>query len=61
MKNWKTTTGGVIAVIMAVCAIVKGLVDGAPIDWTTSIAAISAGIGLIMAKDSNVTGGTVQQ
>jgi hypothetical protein len=58
MVNWKTTAGGVIAVIAALADIatqlLSGHIDGSRI--TTDFAAVSAGVGLIFAKDKNVTG-----
>jgi xanthine/uracil/vitamin C permease (AzgA family) len=60
-KSWKTSASGIIAIIVAVCGIATAIIAGTPVDWTTSIAAITAGVGLLMAKDSNVTGGTIKQ
>ena len=45
-------------ILTAVVGVVQSLIAGHAIDWTNTIAAIMAGIGLITAKDSNVTGGT---
>jgi hypothetical protein len=56
--NWKTTTTGVIAIVVAVCAAVKALIDNDPttsLDVGTTIAAITAGVGLILAKDAEKT------
>jgi hypothetical protein len=61
MKNWKTTTTGIIAIITAVLGAVSGVIAGHAVDWTSVVSAVIAGVGLIAAKDSNVTGGTVQQ
>lgn len=55
MKNTKTTLAGIGAILVAVGGAMKALFDGDPstnLDLTTTIAAISAGIGLIMAKDA---------
>lgn len=57
LKNWKTTLAGVAA-ILAVAA--KVLTTGT-VDWATDGPAVIAAIGLIAAKDSNVTGGTSKQ
>ena len=57
MRNWKTTLAGAAALLSVVAKIV---VSGS-IDWATDGPAILAGIGLIAAKDHNVTGGTKQQ
>jgi len=58
MKSWKTTATGIIAVITAVCAAVSAIIDGNPAtnpDWTVTIAAVSSGLGLLAARDNNVT------
>jgi hypothetical protein len=55
MKNTKTTLAGIGAILVAVGGAMKALFDGDPttsVDPTATIAAISAGIGLIMAKDA---------
>lgn len=55
LKNWKTTVSGISAIITGLVSIVvqKNIVEG--------VSAIVAGVGLISAKDHNVTGGDVQQ
>lgn len=52
MANWKTTAAGVGAILTAVGTVVVALAHGTPVDWSTAIAAIMAGIGLISAKDA---------
>jgi hypothetical protein len=55
MKNTKTTLAGIGAVLVAVGGAMKALFDGDPstnLDITTTIAAVTAGIGLIWAKDA---------
>jgi hypothetical protein len=55
MKNTKTTLAGIGAILVAVGGALKALFDGDPttsVDPTATIAAISAGIGLVMAKDA---------
>ena len=55
MKNTKTTLAGIGASLVAVGGTLKAIFDGDPttsVDPTATIAAISAGIGLIMAKDA---------
>ncbi|MBV6342777.1 hypothetical protein [Candidatus Magnetobacterium casense] len=61
MKSWKTTVMGVMAIITALISAATGIINGTPVDWTAIITAIMAGVGLIAAKDSNVTGGTIRQ
>ena len=56
MKNTKTTLAGIGAILVAVGGALKALFDGDPstnLDITTTIAAVTAGIGLIMAKDAD--------
>ena len=55
MKSWKTTVTGVCAIVVAVAGAVSALVAGHPVDWTAVIAAVSAGIGLVAARDNKVT------
>ncbi len=55
-KSWKTTVTGILAIIAAISGAVSGFLNGTPVEWTTVIAAIMAGIGLITAKDSTITG-----
>lgn len=55
MKNTKTTLAGVGAVLIAIGGALKAAFDGDPattVDITATIAAVSAGIGLIWAKDA---------
>lgn len=60
MKNWKTTSAGILLIIGGAC----GLIFTHPVTqevFMASATSILGGIGLIFAKDSNVTGGTIQQ
>lgn len=62
-KNYKTTISGILAILGAIVALGNAFMNGT-MDATTigtAITAFTAGIGLILAKDSNVTGGTVGQ
>jgi hypothetical protein len=55
MKNTKTTLAGIGAVLVAVGGAMKALFDNDPtthLDIAATIAAVTAGIGLIMAKDA---------
>lgn len=56
MKNWKTTGTGIIGLITVIWNCITKKAVG-PEDF----AAATASIGLLLAKDSNVTGGTVVQ
>lgn len=56
MKNNKTTLAGIGAILVAVGAALKALFDSDPattFDLTSTVTAISAGIGLILAKDAS--------
>ena len=58
MKSWKTTAAGVGAILVAVGAAMSAQfdADAATVpDWGAVLAAIIAGIGLIMARDNSVT------
>lgn len=54
--NWKTTLAGIGAILIAAGGALKALFDGDPatnLDVAATIAAITAGIGLIAAKDAD--------
>ncbi len=58
MKSWKTTMAGIGAILVAVGAAVSAQFDADPAtvpDWGTVIAAVVVGVGLIAARDKNVT------
>lgn len=58
MKSWRTTTLGIITILGALMGVVKCLIDNDPStnpDWQTAIAAMTAGWGLIVARDNSVT------
>jgi len=55
MKNTKTTLAGIGAILVAIGGALKAIFDGDPstnIDLASTIAAVTAGFGLIMAKDA---------
>lgn len=63
LTNWKTTAAGAAAILGAVADL---LTQASTKTWDMNRlladgAAASAGLGLIFAKDGNVTGGTVKQ
>lgn len=61
MFNWKTTVAGISAIAAAIGSLFAA---NGTIDWShlsTVIPAVLAGLGLMFAKDSNVTGGTTTQ
>lgn len=53
--SWKTTLTGVLTILVAGGTAVKLLLTGGQPDWTSTIAAVTAGLGLISARDNNVT------
>ena len=55
MKNTKTTFAGLGAILVAIGGALSALFDNDPatnVDLTVTVAAVTAGIGLIMAKDA---------
>ena len=59
--NWKTTLGGGLTAALGVASLFGVSIGGQAIDPTTALGMVTGGIGLIFAKDGNVTGGTVKQ
>lgn len=59
MKNWKTTLGGVVGILLQILPLVFPKVVTHDVANALTVLAVSAG--LIAAKDGNVTGGTVKQ
>jgi hypothetical protein len=59
--NWKTTLGGGFTAALGLASLFGVSIGGQPIDPTTALGMITGGIGLIFAKDANVTGGSVKQ
>lgn len=58
-KSWRTTLAGILAIVGTVAPIVGKVAQGGAIDVNdigTAIAGVSAGVGLIKAKDALVTG-----
>lgn len=55
VKNIKTTLAGIGAILVAIGGALSAQFDGDPstnIDITSTIAAVTAGVGLIVAKDA---------
>lgn len=55
MKNMKTTLAGIGAILVAIGGAMKSLFDGDPstnLDLSVTIAAVTAGVGLIAARDA---------
>lgn len=57
-KSKNTTVAGVLTLVVVIGKAALDMVNGQALDWTSTLAAITSGIGLIMAKDFNATGGT---
>ncbi len=58
MKSWRTTTTGILAIVVAIAGAVKAELDGdvtTTADWGAVAAAIIAGVGLIAARDNRVS------
>ena len=58
MKNssWKTTAAGISAIVASVAGALNLMFDGNTLtnpDWTSVIAAVVAGFGLITARDND--------
>lgn len=51
MKNWKTTLAGISAIL----AVVVKVINSGALDWQTDGPAILVGIGLLTAKDHDVS------
>lgn len=57
-RSWRTTTLGIIAIITALGGAASALLDDKPEtvpDWAAVVAAVTAGAGLIAARDNSVT------
>ena len=55
MRNWKTTTTGICAIIAAICGAVTAMLGGHPVDYPSVLGAVMAGVGLIAAHDASNT------
>jgi hypothetical protein len=61
LTNWKTTGTGVLMVLLGASGLLGLQVGAAPVSAEASIAMIVSGVGLLFAKDGNVTGGGTKQ
>jgi len=53
-KNWKTTAGGIAAIITAAAGAAKLMLDGDPTtnpDWNIVMVAVFTGVALLKARD----------
>lgn len=56
--SWKTTAAGIGAVLVAVGSALNATFDADPAtvaDWGAVVAAVIAGVGLLFARDNNVS------
>jgi|TARA_R110000744_G_C19017376_1_gene523761 hypothetical protein len=56
MANSNTTVAGIATIVVAVVAVILAYADGDPEtmpNWDVAIAAITAGIGLLSARDAD--------
>jgi hypothetical protein len=54
MRNIKTTILGVITILISALTVVKSVLEGTPVgDLAMHLAAVTAGWGLIVAKDNS--------
>ena len=58
MTNWKTTLAGLATIMIP---LLNQIIPVLPPPWATIASGVAAGVGLLFAKDMNVTGGTVKQ
>ena len=63
MKNWKTTSTGITMVVGGIVGFYFAIKNNTVNEGTVTgcLTAVLGGIGLIFAKDGNVTGGSIQQ
>lgn len=58
IKSWKTTAAGVAGIVIAIASCVQALLDGDPAtvpNYEVALAAVITGLGLIFARDNNVS------
>lgn len=61
-SNWKTTSAGVGMILTGLTGLLHQVNPEVPgPDLSTSLMSIVAGLGLLFAKDGNVTGGSTPQ
>jgi GH24 family phage-related lysozyme (muramidase) len=58
-KNWQTTLAGLVAALAGAAKVIPALQPYS--DILTTIMGVAGGVGLMAAKDHNVTGGTIKQ
>lgn len=58
-RNWKTTLAGILSLVITVANAAQAILGGGHVDPAQALTGLTAGLGLILAKDHNVTGGTL--
>lgn len=56
--SWRTTVAGIAAIVTAVASAIAALLDNDPTtvpEWGAVAAAVMAGVGLLNARDNNVS------
>ena len=57
-KSWKTTSAGIAGIVIAIASCVQAQFDGDPLtvpNYEVALAAVITGLGLIFARDNNVS------
>lgn len=56
-RSWKTTTLGAITILSSICDLASAVLTGhyTAVNWPTTLAAITSGVGLICARDNDKT------
>jgi len=52
MKNWKTTTSGILTILTAVFSVILAILNDQTPDFSVLLTAITTGIGLMFARDA---------
>lgn len=56
--SWKTTGLGILGLISIVSKTASELIQGIPVDWAIVATTVMTSVGLLFAKDYNISGGT---
>lgn len=58
-KSWKTTILGILTILGTLIKLFIDLANGSPVNLEVTLAGLSAGIGLLLAKDFNISGSSI--
>ncbi len=50
-KSWRTTAGGVTALIVLVASTLQAILAGEPVEWGVVVPGVSTSLALIFARD----------